>query len=124
MSLYFNSFHNINYMILFTLTRVKRQIYSPASTILLLHSMPKNYTPNAKEKYMCEKQKTYFKKRLADWKKEIIELNSKGLYLNDVDHEISSPDIVDQAASQTEKSVKTLLIFIFPILMYRIYTSL
>ena len=69
--------------------------------------MTKKYTPNEKEKYMSEKQKSYFKKRLVDWKNEIIELNSKGLYLNDVDHEISSPDIVDQAASQTEKSVET-----------------
>ena len=68
--------------------------------------MVKKYTPNEKEKYMCEKQKTYFKKRLVDWKNEIIELNSKGLYLNDVDHEISSPDVVDQAGSQTEKTVE------------------
>ena len=68
--------------------------------------MVKKYTPNGKEKYMCEKQKAYFKKRLLDWKNEIIELNSKGLYLNEVDHEISSPDIVDQAASQTEKTVE------------------
>ena len=28
------------------------------------------------------------------------------MYLNDVDHEISSPDIVDQASSQTEKTVE------------------
>ena len=68
--------------------------------------MTKKYTPNEKEKYMSEKQKAYFKKRLVDWKNEIIELNSKGLYLKDVDHEISSPDIVDQAASQTEKNVE------------------
>ena len=68
--------------------------------------MVKKYTPSAKEKYMCEKQKAYFKKRLVDWRNEIIELNSKGLYLKNVDHEISSADIVDQAASQTEKSVE------------------
>ena len=68
--------------------------------------MAKKYTPNEKEKYMCEKHKVYFKKRLVEWKKEIIELNSKGLYLNNVDHEISSPDVVDQAASQTEKTVE------------------
>ena len=68
--------------------------------------MAKKYTPNEKEKYMCEKQKTYFKKRLIEWKNEIMQLNSKGLYLNNVDHEISSPDVVDQAASQTEKSVE------------------
>ena len=68
--------------------------------------MPKKYIPNEKEKYMCEKHKTFFKKKLVEWKKEIIELNSKGLYLKDVDHEISSPDVVDQAASQTEKNVE------------------
>jgi len=68
--------------------------------------MAKKYIPNDKEKYMSEKQKTYFKKKLADWKNEIIEINSKGLYLNDIDHEISSPDVLDQAASQTEKTVE------------------
>ena len=40
------------------------------------------------------------------WKKEIIESNSKSLYLNEVDQEISSSDMVDQASSQTEKSVE------------------
>ena len=68
--------------------------------------MPRKYIPNEKEKYMCEKHKVYFKKKLVEWKNEIIELNSKGLYLKDVDHEISSPDVVDQAASQTEKNVE------------------
>lgn len=68
--------------------------------------MPRKYIPNEKEKYMCEKHKAYFKKKLIAWKNEIIELNSKGLYLKDVDHEISSPDVVDQAASQTEKNVE------------------
>ena len=68
--------------------------------------MTKKYTPNEKEKYMSEKQKSYFKKRLVDWKNEIIELNSKGLYLKDVNHEISSPDVLDQASSQAEKNVE------------------
>ena len=68
--------------------------------------MAKKYIPNEKEKYMCEKHKTYFKKRLVEWKNEIIELNSKGLYLNDIDHEISSPDVIDQASSQAEKNVE------------------
>ena len=68
--------------------------------------MVKKYTPNEKEKYMCEKHKKYFKKRLTEWKNEIIESNNKSLYLNEIDHEISSPDIVDQASSQTEKTVE------------------
>ena len=68
--------------------------------------MTKKYTPNEKEKYMCEKHKVFFKKQLLEWKNEIIKSNSKGLYFNDIDHEISSPDIVDQASSQTEKTVE------------------
>ena len=68
--------------------------------------MTKKYTPNEKEKYMCEKHKVFFKKKLLEWKNEIIKSNSKGLYFNDIDHEISSPDIVDQASSQTEKTVE------------------
>ena len=55
---------------------------------------------------MSAKQKVYFKSRLIEWKNEIIEFNNKSLYLKDVDHEISSPDIIDQAASQTEKTVE------------------
>ena len=68
--------------------------------------MVKKYIPNEKEKYMCEKHKVYFKKRLIEWKNEIVESNTKGLYLNEVDREISSADIIDQASSQTEKTVE------------------
>ena len=59
-----------------------------------------------KEKYMNSKQKAYFKKRLVDWRKEIVDTNTKNLYLKDIDNEISSPDIVDQASTHTEKKVE------------------
>ena len=68
--------------------------------------MAKKYTPNEKEKYMNSKQKMYFRKKLIDWKNDIAKSNNKALYLNEVDHEISSADIVDQASSQTEKNVE------------------
>ena len=68
--------------------------------------MAKKYIPNEKEKYMCAKQKAYFKKKLLDWKNDIIETNNKGLYNKEVDQEISSPDMIDQASSQTEKNVE------------------
>ncbi|MDC0232078.1 RNA polymerase-binding protein DksA [Pelagibacteraceae bacterium] len=68
--------------------------------------MVKKYIPNDKEKYMCEKHKKFFRKKLIDWKNEIMESNTKGLYLNEIDGEISSPDIIDQASSQTEKTVE------------------
>ena len=68
--------------------------------------MAKKYIPNEKEKYMCEKHKKFFKEKLINWKNEIIESNAKGLYLNEVDREISSADVIDQASSQTEKTVE------------------
>ena len=68
--------------------------------------MIKKYIPNEKEKYMCDKHKKFFKKKLIDWKNEIMESNAKGLYLNEIDREISSADIIDQASSQTEKTVE------------------
>ena len=68
--------------------------------------MPKQYIPSEKEKYMCDKHKKFFKKKLIEWKNQIIESNAKGLYLNEIDREISSADIIDQATSQTEKTVE------------------
>ena len=68
--------------------------------------MSKKYIPSDKEKYMCAKHKAYFKKKLNEWRNEIVEANTKGLYFNEVDGEISSADIIDQASSQTEKAVE------------------
>jgi len=68
--------------------------------------MVKKYTPNGKEKYMCEKHKKFFKQKLSEWRNELVEANTKGLYLNEIDGEISSADVIDQASSQTEKSVE------------------
>ena len=67
--------------------------------------MVKKYIPNAKEKYMGSKQKAFFKKKLLEWKNEIIQSNSKILFVNE-DQDISSPDVVDQASSQTEKTIE------------------
>jgi len=66
----------------------------------------KNYIPNTKEKYMCEKHKTFFKKKLADWKAEIIRSNNEALYNSSLDDNSASADIVDQASSYTEKNVE------------------
>ena len=66
----------------------------------------KNYTPNSKEKYMCEKHKIFFKKKLTEWKTEIIRSNNEALYHRTLDDNSTSADIVDQASSYTEKNVE------------------
>ena len=66
----------------------------------------KTYVPTLKEKYMCEKHKAYFKKKLTEWKSEIIKANNEALYNNSLDDNSTSADIVDQASSYTEKNVE------------------
>ena len=66
----------------------------------------KKYIPNKKEKYMCEKHKVYFIQKLNKWKNEIIKSNSQALYSSNLVDNISSPDVVDQASSYTEKNVE------------------
>ena len=55
---------------------------------------------------MCAKHKAYFKQKLIEWKNDIIKSNSQALYSSDLVDNVSSPDIVDQASSYTEKSVE------------------
>ena len=66
----------------------------------------KNYVPNLKEKYMCEKHEAYFKKKLTEWKSEIVRTNNEALYNNSLDDNSTSADMVDQASSYTEKNVE------------------
>ena len=66
----------------------------------------KSYVPDLKEKYMCEKHKAYFKKKLIDWKTEIVRSNNEALYNKSLDDNSTSADIIDQASSYTEKNVE------------------
>ena len=55
---------------------------------------------------MCEKHKAFFKKKLIDWKTEIVRSNNEALYNSSMDDNSASADIVDQASSYTEKNVE------------------
>ena len=66
----------------------------------------KTYEPKSSEKYMCEKHKAYFKKKLNEWKTEIIKTNNEALYNGSLDDNSISADIVDQASSYTDKTVE------------------
>ena len=55
---------------------------------------------------MCEKHKVFFKKKLSDWKLEIIKANNEALYNGSMDDNSVSADIVDQASSYTDKNVE------------------
>ena len=66
----------------------------------------KTYIPKEKEKYMCAKHLAFFKKKLTDWKADLIKTNNEALYNSSIDDNSTSADIVDQASSYTEKNVE------------------
>ena len=66
----------------------------------------KTYIPKDKEKYMCAKHIVFFKKKLTEWKAELIKTNNEALYNSSMDDNSTSADIVDQASSYTEKNVE------------------
>lgn len=67
--------------------------------------LPKGYKPSPKEDFMNSKQLAYFKKRLSDWKDEILDDARETL-----DHlqsgGIQEPDIADRAATETDWSLE------------------
>ena len=73
---------------------------------MLKKTTKKQYTPNAKEKYMCAKHKKYFNSELLKWRKDIIKSNNLSNILNFSDDNISSADMIDQASSYTDKNVE------------------
>ena len=66
----------------------------------------KTYVPKSTEKYMCEKHKAYFRKKLTEWKSDIIKSNNETLYNGSLDDNSVSADVVDQASSYTDKNVE------------------
>ena len=55
---------------------------------------------------MCAKHLAFFKKKLTDWKSELVRTNNEALYNSSMDDNSTSADIVDQASSYTEKNVE------------------
>ena len=66
----------------------------------------KTYIPKETEKYMCEKHKVFFKRKLNEWKSEITKSNNEALYNGSLDDNTVSADVVDQASSYTDKNVE------------------
>ena len=66
----------------------------------------KTYIPKEKEKYMCAKHLAFFKRKLTEWKIDLVKTNNEALYNSSMDDNSTSADIVDQASSYTEKNVE------------------
>ena len=65
--------------------------------------LPEVYTPSENEEYMNPKHLQYFKEKLENWRKELIDESNKTLYnLKTENHKL--PDENDQASEETERA--------------------
>lgn len=63
------------------------------------------YRPSEDEPFMNDRQKEYFRKKLLNWKDDILK-ESKGTLDNLQEDENHLPDIADRASSETEKALE------------------
>lgn len=63
------------------------------------------YRPSEDEPFMNDRQKEYFRKKLLNWKGDILK-ESKGTLDNLQEDDKNLPDIADRASSETEKALE------------------
>ena len=63
------------------------------------------YRPSEDEPFMNDRQKEYFRRKLLDWKQDILD-ESKGTLENLQEDNNHLPDIADRASSETERSLE------------------
>ncbi len=68
-------------------------------------SLPSNYRPSEKEKFMGVRQKQFFRQRLLGWRDEILR-DAQGTIQNLQDDDGQAPDIADRATTESERSIE------------------
>jgi DnaK suppressor protein len=67
-------------------------------------TLPPDYKPNKKEKYMNDMQLTYFRQKLLEWKKELL-AQSKDTLDDLRQGGLNQPDDIDRASLEVDKSL-------------------
>lgn len=65
--------------------------------------LPPNYRPSDDEPFMNERQREYFRRRLIQWKDDIIR-ESKETLVNLAQDSIAHADLADRASSEAERA--------------------
>ncbi len=67
--------------------------------------LPKNYRPNHEEPFMNAAQKEYFRRKLLNWREELLLESSATLQFLQ-EESSNAPDIADRASMEAERSVE------------------
>lgn len=68
-------------------------------------SLPKNYLPSEKEKFMNTRQVEYFHRKLTGWREGILKEAQETL-VHLQEESLQEPDIADRASAETERSLE------------------
>jgi len=66
--------------------------------------LPDDYRPSEDEPFMNDRQRAYFRKKLVDWKEEI--LRSSKDTLENLQESEQHPDLTDRASSETDRAIE------------------
>ena len=67
--------------------------------------LPKGYKPKAKEEYMCPEHLDYFRRKLSDWKSELVEESRETIsHLQQEVRDVG--DEAERATRETENSLE------------------
>ena len=80
-------------------------VYGPQDKPVRPHFPDGNYRPGANEEFMSEAQLSYFRKKLLDWKDEIIR-ESQGTMAQLKVGPIREADLTDRASSETDWGIE------------------
>ena len=67
--------------------------------------LPKKYKPTEKEPFMNDRQKEYFRRKLAGWRDDIIK-ESRETIQNLQEENSQHADLADRASNETERSLE------------------
>ena len=67
--------------------------------------LPRNYKPTDKEPFMNAKQREYFRRKLVEWKDQII-AESRETLQQLQEETLQQPDLADRASAETDKALE------------------
>lgn len=65
-----------------------------------------NYEPTDSEEFMNPMMKEYFRKRLLDWREELLRESGETLHILQEDGNMQKPDITDRASEETDLAIE------------------
>jgi len=68
-------------------------------------TIDKSYKPTESEPFMNERQREYFRRKLLEWKDEILRESRETLAALQTENE-NHPDLADRASSETDRAIE------------------